>query len=261
LIPLQLRARQSLLSLCRGAPPGRTRSLAHDCYYPRHPHAGACRCNGRRRRASLSGLRDGNALPVTGRRSNTLCHIAARPQAGRATMLLNGPSLVVEPSRISSRKPLTASGDGFSLNCAVACEVNERAKLEWVCRYMARGPIAQERLSVDGDGLVVLELKRAFSDGTTHVSLIVNGRPAPTPEQPTPAHSHQCLFASPTTTLPSSANGPLFFHLLTRSGGDIVDGQILSFQHHRALCSTYRRPRCYWMFVLTLVNPAPSSCT
>ena len=34
---------------------------------------------------------------------------------------------------------------------------------------MARGPIAQERLSVDGDGLVVLELKRAFSDGTTHV--------------------------------------------------------------------------------------------
>ena len=34
---------------------------------------------------------------------------------------------------------------------------------------MARGPIAQDRLSVDGDGLVVLELKRAFSDGTTHV--------------------------------------------------------------------------------------------
>ena len=33
----------------------------------------------------------------------------------------------------------------------------------------ARGPIAQERLSLDGDGLVVLELKRAFTDGTTHV--------------------------------------------------------------------------------------------
>ena len=26
-----------------------------------------------------------------------------------------------------------------------------------------------ERLSVDGDGLVMLELKRAFTDGTTHV--------------------------------------------------------------------------------------------
>jgi hypothetical protein len=30
-------------------------------------------------------------------------------------------------------------------------------------------PIALERLSVDGDGLVVHELKRPFRDGTTHV--------------------------------------------------------------------------------------------
>ena len=30
-------------------------------------------------------------------------------------------------------------------------------------------PKPQERLCIDGDGLVVLELKRAFSDGTTHV--------------------------------------------------------------------------------------------
>jgi hypothetical protein len=34
---------------------------------------------------------------------------------------------------------------------------------------MARPPIAEARLSVDGDGLVVYELKHAFSDGTTHV--------------------------------------------------------------------------------------------
>ena len=66
-------------------------------------------------------------------------------------------------------KPFTAARDGFSLNCAVACEAHERAKLERVCRDMARPPIAEQRLSVDGDGLVVLELKRAFRDGTTHV--------------------------------------------------------------------------------------------
>ena len=54
-------------------------------------------------------------------------------------------------------------------NCAVGCEVHERTKLERLCRYMARGPIAQERLSVDADGLVVLELKKAFTDGNTHV--------------------------------------------------------------------------------------------
>ena len=32
-----------------------------------------------------------------------------------------------------------------------------------------RPPVAEDRLSIDGDGLVVYELKRAFSDGTTHV--------------------------------------------------------------------------------------------
>jgi len=84
--------------------------------------------------------------------------IAPGPQAGRATMRLRDPLLAVGASG-ARPKPFTASRDGFSLNCAVACEVNERAKLERVCRDMARGPIAQERLSVDGDGLVVLELK------------------------------------------------------------------------------------------------------
>jgi len=94
--------------------------------------------------------------------------IAAGPQAGRATMRLHDPLLAVGASGTRT-KPLTAAVDGFSLNCAVACEANERAKLERGRRYMARGPIAQERLSVAGDGLVVLELKRAFSDGTTHL--------------------------------------------------------------------------------------------
>jgi len=99
--------------------------------------------------------------------------IAAGPQAGRATMRLHDPLLAVGASSART-KPLTAAVDGFSLNCAVACEAHERAKLERLCRPRkwtngARGPIAQERLSVDGDGLVVLELKRAFSDGTTHV--------------------------------------------------------------------------------------------
>jgi len=66
-------------------------------------------------------------------------------------------------------KPFTAARDGFSINAGVGCEARERGKLERVCRYMARPPIAEERLSVDGDGLVVYELNHAFSDGTTHV--------------------------------------------------------------------------------------------
>jgi hypothetical protein len=48
-------------------------------------------------------------------------------------MRLHDPSLAVESRSISARKPFTASGDGFSLNCAVAREAHERAKLERVC--------------------------------------------------------------------------------------------------------------------------------
>ena len=75
--------------------------------------------------------------------------IVAGPQAGRATMRLRDPLLAVEPSGAAA-KPFTAARDGFSLNCAVACEAHERAKLERLCRPRkrtdgARGPIASNR--------------------------------------------------------------------------------------------------------------------
>ncbi len=40
-----------------------------------------------------------------------------------------------------------------ALSTAV-CEAHQRDKLERLCRYVSRGPIALERLSIDGDGLV-----------------------------------------------------------------------------------------------------------
>jgi len=66
-------------------------------------------------------------------------------------------------------KPFTAARDGFSLNAAVACTATEHRRLERLCRYVARPAIACERLSRDGDGLVVYQLKHPFRDGTTHV--------------------------------------------------------------------------------------------
>ncbi len=90
--------------------------------------------------------------------------IAVGPQAGRKTMTLRNPRAMVDDT--TSSKPFTAARDGFSINAAVGCEARERGKLERVCRYMARPPIAEQRLSIDGDALVVYELKRPFSDGT-----------------------------------------------------------------------------------------------
>ena len=68
---------------------------------------------------------------------------------------------------MESATPLTANRDGFSLNASVACRPEERKRLERLCRYAARPPLALERLGCDGDGLVVHRLKRPFRDGTT----------------------------------------------------------------------------------------------
>ena len=91
--------------------------------------------------------------------------IAVGPLAGQRTMRLGVPALTEALHSLPGS--LTASHDGFSLNAAVACGARERNKLERLCRYMARGPLSNERLSIDGDGLVVHELKRPFRDGTT----------------------------------------------------------------------------------------------
>jgi len=93
--------------------------------------------------------------------------IAVGPIAGRKTMTLHSPGNL--SGECAPAKTLTAAGDGFCLNASVVCEAHQRAKLERLCRYVSRGPIAVERLSIDGDGLVVHELKHRFRDGTTQV--------------------------------------------------------------------------------------------
>lgn len=61
--------------------------------------------------------------------------------------------------------------DGFDLDAEVAVHEHERERLEHLCRYVLRPPLALDRLKLLGDALVCIELKRAWSDGTTHVSM------------------------------------------------------------------------------------------
>ena len=60
---------------------------------------------------------------------------------------------------------------GFSLHAGIACKSNQRKKLERLCRYITRPPIAERRLSLANNGNVVIALKTAYDDGTTHVVL------------------------------------------------------------------------------------------
>jgi hypothetical protein len=66
---------------------------------------------------------------------------------------------------------LLAKLAGFSLHAATVCEAYQRSRLERLCRYITRPPIATKRLSVDDQGRVVYRYKQPFRDGSTHVIL------------------------------------------------------------------------------------------
>jgi len=51
----------------------------------------------------------------------------------------------------------------------VVVPARDRRRLEYLVRYVARPPIAAERLSELPDGRLAYELKKSWSDGTSHV--------------------------------------------------------------------------------------------
>jgi hypothetical protein len=93
--------------------------------------------------------------------------IAIGPHAGRKALVLYSlPPLEETPDR-----PLLATVAGFSLHAATVCEAWQRSRLERLCRYITRPPIATKRLYVDDRGRVVYQYKHPFRDGSTHVAL------------------------------------------------------------------------------------------
>ena len=66
--------------------------------------------------------------------------------------------------------PRCASCEGYNLHAGVSVRGADRDGLERLLRYTLRPPLAKGRLSEAPDGTVVLELKRAWSDGTWQVS-------------------------------------------------------------------------------------------
>ena len=59
--------------------------------------------------------------------------------------------------------------NGFDLHAGLVVPAGQRERLERVCRYALRPPVAQERLHVTSEGNVRLELRQPWRDGTTAV--------------------------------------------------------------------------------------------
>jgi hypothetical protein len=64
-----------------------------------------------------------------------------------------------------------ARAGGFSLHAGVDIAASEREKLERLCRYISRPPVATGRLALSASGHVRYALKTPYRDGTTHIVL------------------------------------------------------------------------------------------
>src|SRR5580700_3357541 len=92
-------------------------------------------------------------LPSAGQKLFTLQTVAPRLQG-----------LEAEPNG-------AARAGGFSLHAGVDIASNQREKLERLCRYVSRPPVASERLALRASGQVRYTLKTPYRDGTTHIVL------------------------------------------------------------------------------------------
>ena len=101
---------------------------------------------------------------ITG--ASVLGQIALGPRAGARVWRLGADP---DAPWITSSGSGQAHVEGFDLHASVRVPGHDRRRLEHLCRYVLRPPVGQERLRRLSDGRVVVELKRAWADGTTHL--------------------------------------------------------------------------------------------
>jgi hypothetical protein len=104
-----------------------------------------------------------------------LAEIYSASVQGRGVLAERGREGVQRLGRRREARPLSLPGElcasleGFSLHAKVALEADDHAGRERLARYLARPPIASERLSMAEDGRVVYRLRRHWKDGTRAV--------------------------------------------------------------------------------------------
>lgn len=75
------------------------------------------------------------------------------------------PLRLVDPDRTRDGEPV-AEVKGFNVHAKVAIDGRDKKRVERLCRYLARPPIAQDRLTELTDGRLQYVMKKAWRDGT-----------------------------------------------------------------------------------------------
>lgn len=93
--------------------------------------------------------------------------IALGRRAGQKVLTLK--TISTQNTQPQENKKYCVNAHGFSLHAGVRCAMNQRKELEHLCRYITHPAIANERLTLNDAGQVVLTLKTPYRDGTTHI--------------------------------------------------------------------------------------------
>ena len=107
--------------------------------------------------------------------------IATGPDMGKRIRTWGGRRESEEPEPSARR---CANVDGFSVHANVSLPAHQPAKLENLCRYMLRPPLAVERLERLPGGRLAYRMKAPWRDGTTAFLLTPPQFPAAAPSCP-----------------------------------------------------------------------------
>jgi hypothetical protein len=91
--------------------------------------------------------------------------VATGPRRGCRLVRVRGPAATEADALVLGRA--CAEVEGYNLQAATRLAANDREGLQRMCRYLARPPIANERLARLDDGRLELRLKKPWRDGTT----------------------------------------------------------------------------------------------
>lgn len=92
-----------------------------------------------------------------------LGRIATGARAGNRVMRVGA---TATPTDMLADGELHAAGGGFDLHAAVVVPAGDRERLEHLCRYVLRPPLAENALERAPDGNLLLRLRRRWRDGT-----------------------------------------------------------------------------------------------